>query len=58
MFVLSSWRIPDPYLLLENPKPLSPQGPPSFLSTCLGIDSLTTRPQIIVRVTLAQYCQS
>ena len=41
MFVLSSsLRIPEPYLLLENPRPLSPQGPPDFLSTCLGIDSL------------------
>ena len=40
-FILSSsLRIPDPYLL-KNPKPLSPpQGPPDFLSTCLGIDSL------------------
>jgi len=27
--------------LLENPRPLSPRGPPEFLSTCLGIDSLT-----------------
>ena len=27
--------------LLENPRPLSPRGPPDFLSTCLGIDSLT-----------------
>ena len=27
-------------LLLENPRPLSPWGPPDFLSTCLGIDSL------------------
>ena len=50
-FVLSSfWRIPDPYLLLENPRPLSPprgpqtpfssSGTPDFLSTFLGIDSL------------------
>ena len=41
MFVLSSsLRIPDPYLLLENPRDFSPQGPPDFLSTSLGIDSL------------------
>ena len=40
MFVLSSsLRIPYPYLLLENPRPLSPWGPPDFLSTCLGTDS-------------------
>ena len=30
-----------PFLLLENSRPLSPWGPPDFLSTCLGIDSLT-----------------
>ena len=42
MFVLSSsLRIPDLYLLLENPRPLSPWGLPNFLSTCLGIDSLS-----------------
>ena len=41
MYVLSSsLRIPEPYLLLENSRPLSPWGPPDFLSTCLGIDSL------------------
>ena len=42
VFVFSSFRIADPYLLLESPRP-----PPSpfllgtldFLSTCLGIDS-------------------
>ena len=40
MFVLSSsLRIPDPYLLLENLRPLSPSGTPDFLSTCLGTDS-------------------
>ena len=39
-FVLSSsLRIPDPYLLLENPRPLCPRGPLDFLSTCPGIDS-------------------
>ena len=47
----SSLRIPDPYLLLESPRPLSPQGPPDFLSICLGMYSLTTWPQIIVPVT-------
>ena len=26
-------------LFVENPRPLSPRGPPDFLSTCLGIDS-------------------
>ena len=44
MFVLSSsLRIPDPFLLLESPRPLSPppRGPLDFLSTCLGIDALT-----------------
>ena len=36
MFVLSSsLRIPDPYLL-HCPRPLSPWGPPDFLSTCPG----------------------
>ena len=30
-----------PFLLLENPRPLSPWVPLDFLSTCLGIDSLT-----------------
>ena len=41
-FVLaSSLRTPDLYLLLENPRSLSLWGPPDFLSTCLGIDSLT-----------------
>ena len=45
MFVLSiSLRIPEPYLLFENPRPLSPWGLPDFLSTCLGIDSLTIWP--------------
>ena len=42
VFVFSSFRIADPYLLLESPRP-----PPSpfllgtldFLSTCLEIDS-------------------
>ena len=29
-----------PFLLLENSRPLSPWGPPDFLSTCLGISSL------------------
>ena len=29
-----------PFLLLENSRPLSPQPPLDFLSTCLGIDSL------------------
>ena len=28
------------FLLLENSRPLSPWGPPDFLSICLGIDSL------------------
>ena len=28
-----------PFLLLENSRPLSPWGPPDFLSTCLGVDS-------------------
>ena len=37
----SSSRIPDPFLFLENPRPLSPHGPSDFLSTCLGTDSLT-----------------
>ena len=36
----SSLRIPDPYLLLKNPRPLSPGGSLGFLSTCLGVDSL------------------
>ena len=51
MFVLSSsWRIPDPSLLFKNPRPLSPpQGPPDFLSTCLGMDSLTPRPMVVIR---------
>ena len=41
-FVLSSsLRIPDPCLLLENPKSLSPWGPLDFLSTHLGVDSLS-----------------
>ena len=40
-FLSSSLRIPDPYLLLEIPRPLSPRGRLDFLSTCLGIDSLT-----------------
>ena len=30
-----------PLFLLENSRPLSPWGPLDFLSTCLGIDSLT-----------------
>ena len=34
----SSLRVPDPYLLLENPRHLS-QGFPDFLSTCLETDS-------------------
>ena len=29
-----------PFLFLENSRPLSPWGPPDFLSTCLGIASL------------------
>ena len=41
MFALSSsLRIPDPYLLLENPRSLSIKGPPDFLSTSLESDSL------------------
>ena len=32
-----------PFLLLENSRPLSPWGPPDFLSTCLGVDSLLYR---------------
>ena len=32
-----------PFFLLENSRPLSPRGPLDFLSTCLGIDSLTTK---------------
>ena len=41
MFALSSsLRILGPYLLLENPRSLSLQGPPDFLSTCLGSASL------------------
>ena len=44
MYVLSSsLRIPEPYLLLENSRPLSPWGPLEFSSTCLGNDSLNTR---------------
>ena len=40
MFALSSsLRIPDPYFLLKNPRPLSPRAPLDFLSTCLGSDS-------------------
>ena len=37
-----SKRIPDTYILLENPRLLSPQRPPpsDFFSTCLGINSL------------------
>ena len=35
----SSLRIPDPYLFLVSPRPLSPSGTPD-LSTCLGTDSL------------------
>ena len=43
-FVLSSsLRIPDSYLLLESPRPLSP---PDFLSTCLEIDSLKTAQMV------------
>ena len=34
-----------PFLFLENSRPLSPWGPPDFLSTCLGIDSLTSSPK-------------
>ena len=30
----SSLRIPDSYLPLKNPRCLSPQGLPDFLSTC------------------------
>ena len=30
-----------PFFLLENSRPLSPWGPPDFLSTCLGNDCLT-----------------
>ena len=33
------------FLLLKNPRPLSPQGPLDFLSTCLGIDFLNTKPE-------------
>ena len=29
------------FLLLENPRPLSPRGPLDFLPTCLGIGSLS-----------------
>ena len=48
-FVLSSsLRIPAPCLLLENPIPLFPWGPLDFLSTWLGIDSLTTSCLIIL----------
>ena len=53
MFVLSSsFRVPDHCLCFKSPRLLSPQGPqtsfssgtPDFLSTCLGIDSLTLLP--------------
>ena len=51
MFVLSSsLRIPEPDLLLENPRPLSPCGPPDFLSAWLGIESLTILPVLIHNV--------
>ena len=32
-----------PFLLLKNPRSLSSQGPPDFLLTYLGIDSLSIR---------------
>ena len=35
-----------PFLLLENSRPLSPLGPPGFLSTCLGMDSLSLRHEV------------
>ena len=35
-----------PFLLLENSKSPSPQGPPDFLTTCLGIYSLTVKVYI------------
>ena len=47
MFVLfSSLRTPEPYLLLQSLRPLSPpqRGDPDFLSTCLGIESLNYIP--------------
>ena len=37
--------------LLENSRPLSPCGPPDFLSICLGIDSL------IYCISISQSCQ-
>ena len=43
-FVLSSsLRIPDPYLLLESPRPFSSLGTPDFLSNYLGLVSLWKR---------------
>ena len=42
--LFSSLRIPEPNLHFESPRPLSlPWGPPDFLSTYLGIDSLRMR---------------
>ena len=40
-FFSLTWFYPDPFLLFKSPRALSPRGPPNFLSTCLGIDSLT-----------------
>ena len=37
-----------PFFLLENSRPLSPWGPLDFLSTCLGIDSLSLLPQQVL----------
>ena len=41
-----------PFLLLENSRPLSPWGPLDFLSTCLGIHSLTIRQTYSIKLHL------
>lgn len=46
-----------PFLLLENPRPLSPQGPLDFLSTCLGIGSLSCTGPNTLEVNLAGQVQ-
>ena len=50
------WRNIDkkvcPFLLLENSEPLSPWGPPDFLSTWVGIDSLNNTYKITFNGTL------
>ena len=44
-----------PFFLLENSRPLSPWGPLGFLSTCLGNDSINSRPTLSVYINNKQF---